>query len=270
MPGMTSWAVMMAVALTMLLVLKTGVLILYLRTQTPRPSWLRVSLWFLAWPGLNAQEFFQRPNAVAIAGPRRQWFQPLAFITSGAGLLILVRTAVCLPVPARGLLAMAGLLCLFHFGLFHLLALMWQHAGVPVTPLMNAPWHATSLGEFWGRRWNLAFRDFAHGWVFRPSLRHWNTSTATWNCFVFSGLVHELAISVPARSGYGGPLLFFLWQGLCVVLERRTCVRAWLQSSLWRARLAVMLSLSPALVCLFHRPFLTRVILPLAGVPDAH
>ena len=57
---------------------------------------------------------------------------------------------------------MLGLILLLHFGSFELIALFWQSRGVNAKPIMSAPLRATSLAEFWGKRWNLGFRQFSH------------------------------------------------------------------------------------------------------------
>ena len=128
---------------------------------------------------------------------------------------------------------------------------------------MDAPARSTSISEFWGRRWNIAFRDFAHLNVFRPVAKHWNAKAAIWVGFVFSGFVHELAISVPAGAGFGLPMSYFLLQGAGVAVEKQAVQRGvplrsgicgWLFSALF---------IVPAAFLLFHPPFVYRVILPL-------
>src|ERR1022692_4792814 len=67
-----------------------------------------------------------------------------------------------------------------------------------------------SIAEFWGRRWNSAFRDLAHPFVFVPAARRWGLVVALWVSFAVSGFAHELVISVPAGAGFGLPTAYFL------------------------------------------------------------
>jgi predicted DCC family thiol-disulfide oxidoreductase YuxK len=160
-------------------------------------------------------------------------------------------------------LGMFGLTLLLHFGSFHLIALAWQRAGVPAKPLMQSPATATSLAMFWGIRWNTAFNKLVHDLAFRPLARRAGTAWATLGVFAISGIIHELAISFPARGGYGFPFGYFILQGLGVLLERsrfgQTCslgrgFRGWLFMFLFTA--------APA-YWLFHPVFVQNVILPM-------
>jgi D-alanyl-lipoteichoic acid acyltransferase DltB (MBOAT superfamily) len=67
-----------------------------------------------------------------------------------------------------GWIGMIGIVLILHFGMFHLLSCTWRSLGVQARPLMNRPLASTSLGEFWGRRWNIAFRDLTYRFQFRP------------------------------------------------------------------------------------------------------
>src|SRR5262249_31909327 len=120
----------------------------------------------------------------------------------------------------KGWIGMIGLIFLLHFGFFHLLSLFWQSVGIDARPLMNAPIKATSLAEFWGRRWNSAFNCFVHDKIFRPLHRRVGAAGATMCVFLVSGLMHELVISVPAGAGYGLPTGYFLLQGVGLLFER--------------------------------------------------
>jgi hypothetical protein len=99
----------------------------------------------------------------------------------------------------RGWFGMVGLILLLHFGTFQILGLVWQSVGVKATPIMSAPLRSTSLGEFWGKRWNLGFRQLGHELIFRPLCRRLGADVAGFFVFVVSGLIHDLVISLPAR-----------------------------------------------------------------------
>jgi len=62
----------------------------------------------------------------------------------------------------RGWAGMLGLILLLHFGTFQIVALFWQRFGVDAMPIMSAPLRSQSLSEFWGKRWNLAFRQLSY------------------------------------------------------------------------------------------------------------
>ncbi len=85
-----------------------------------------------------------------------------------------------------GWLGMLGLIFLLHFGLFHVLSCVWRSAGIQAVPLMNQPNRANSLAEFWGQRWNLAFRDLTHRYLFRPWQRRFGSTAALSISFLVS------------------------------------------------------------------------------------
>src|SRR5262249_17079976 len=118
------------------------------------------------------------------------------------------------------MLILPGLSFLLHFGIFYLLAGLWRLAGADCRPLFREPLRSRSLHEFWGQRWNLAFVEMAAVAVYRPLASRVGKTLATLATFLFSGVLHEIAISVPVRAGYGLPLLYFALQGLLVVAER--------------------------------------------------
>lgn len=220
-------------------------------------------LWLLAWPGLNAQQFFAEGNLVPRPTATTWAVTVLQTLFGGMMFFLVAPKIVRQHELAGGWAAMIGIIFLLHFGSLRLIALTWRHLGRDVSPIMDSPIRATSLSEFWGRRWNIAFRDFTHTSVFRPIAKRWNTTIATWGSFVFSGLVHELAISVPAGTGYGFPLSYFLLQGAGVSLERRLAkqglsVRGGPKGWLYTAAFTI-----PAALFLFHRPFVHNVIQPL-------
>ena len=115
---------------------------------------------------------------------------------------------------------MVGLVLMLHFGTFHLLSCAWRAIGVEARPLMNYPLASVRLSEFWGSRWNTAFRDLTHRFLFRPLAKKLGPRRALVAAFILSGLLHDLVISVPAGGGYGGPTVFFAIQAVALLVER--------------------------------------------------
>ena len=107
---------------------------------------------------------------------------------------------------------------------------------------------------------------FTHFGLFSPLARQRSAVSASLAGFFFSGLIHEIAISVPARGGYGLPTFYFLMQGVAVLWERwidrslvrlRGNARGWLWTLTW--------VLLPAPWLLFHRPFIEQIVLPIVS-----
>lgn len=254
-------AKMIAVAVSILLILKTQVLHTFLARGGAATRCNRVA-WFIAWPGLDAKAFF---TARTTSHPTTlDWtIAATEMLVGGLLLLVIAPSLAETHDHVAGWIAMIGVVLVIHFGGFRMLALMWRRAGRGVSPIMHAPIATRSLSEFWSRRWNTAIRDFAHEFVFKPVAKRWNSRVATWASFAFSGFVHELAISIPAGSGFGLPFAYFLLQGLGVSLERRAArcglpvrdgICGWLFAALF---------IVPAAYWLFHPPFVQRVILPI-------
>jgi D-alanyl-lipoteichoic acid acyltransferase DltB (MBOAT superfamily) len=185
-----------------------------------------------------------------------------------AGAAWLVETHTGWRIAATALL-LVGLSLTIHFGTFNILAALWRLAGVDCRPLFRAPLQSRSLTEFWGRRWNLAFSEMTAVGAYRPLERVVGKGAATAGAFLFSGLLHELAISVPVAAGYGLPLLYFALQGGLVLLERRLENTAWALTRWgWISRAWTFGWLLLPLPILFHRPFLAGVVWPLIGIGD--
>jgi alginate O-acetyltransferase complex protein AlgI len=168
-----------------------------------------------------------------------------------------------------GAFGFAGLILVLHFGLFHLLSLAWRWHGVDVRPIMRCPFLARSLAEFWGERWNRAYRQVSFTYFFRPAASRFGAAAGTLIAFFTSGLIHELVISFPARAGFGGPTAYFLVQGLGLLFERMAvCRRLNLRYPLCGWCYTLVLLLGP-IGWLFHGPFLTDVIVPFLGAVGA-
>jgi len=231
------------------------------RTLVVHPPWRSIA-YLLAWPGMDAEEFLD--EELRVPSPAAgNWLRAILETALGAVLLWLVARSVPQAEPLlRGWVGMTGLILLLHFGSLQILALVWQSFGVEATPIMKAPLRSTSLGEFWGKRWNLGFRQLAHELIFRPLHRVLGAGVAGFLVFVVSGLIHDLVISLPARAGYGLPTAYFVIQGTGLWLERsKVGARLGLGRGL-RGWLFMTVFVAGPVFWLFHPWFVLRVILP--------
>ncbi len=234
------------------------------------PLWKHLG-YLAAWPGLDAEAFLNpRPMSASARPARREWL--LAGCKTVMGIVLFYGLARQVPagyVYLAGWTGMVGFVMALHFGSFHLLSCAWRSIGVDARPLMDRPFVSVSLGEFWGRRWNTAFRDLTHRFLFRPLTPRLGPRRAVLVGFVFSGLVHDAVISVPARGGYGGPSLFFLLQAVGILVERsRVGAKCGLRSG-WPGWLFTMSALLLPVTVLFHKPFVTEIVLPFMRVAGA-
>jgi hypothetical protein len=231
------------------------------RSRIAHPAWRSIT-YLLAWPGMDAGAFLDVRQPATPPRPAA-WLWATVETILGAILLWVVPRSIPQGQPLlRGWIGMLGLILLLHFGTFQIVAFLWQSLDVKAEPIMSAPLRSTSLGEFWGRRWNLGFRQLAHELIFRPFYRRLGPETAGFLVFVVSGLIHDLVISLPARGGYGLPTLYFLLQGAGVTVERsRFGKRLGLgEGALGRCFMIVFLTVP--VFWLFHPWFVLRVILP--------
>jgi alginate O-acetyltransferase complex protein AlgI len=146
-----------------------------------------------------------------------------------------------------------GMSVAFHYGVLRLLVAFWRWCGRPVRVLFRNPLKMQGFADFWGKRWNLAYSQMMAIAVMRPLLDSFGKRPAQFGVFVISGLLHELAITVPVGAGYGWPTLFFVLQGMFTVSEVRAS----------RVMAALCgLSLVVGLPMLFPEAFVEAVIYP--------
>lgn len=219
--------------------------------------------YLLAWPGMDAAAFLNPVKNAERPGVG-EWAFAGAKIAIGAMLFWFnAPIAAHHNVILTGWIGMVGIIFCVHFGVLHLSALAWRAAGVNATPLMRNPLLAPSLAEFWGKRWNTAFHDLVHRFLFRPLLRRTNAAMAMLLVFLGSGLVHDLVISFPAHGGYGLPTAYFLIQGLGLLVERTTiAVKIGLGHGVRGLLFTLFVTVAPVF-WLFHPPFIRTVILPM-------
>jgi alginate O-acetyltransferase complex protein AlgI len=224
------------------------------------------------WAGMRAQPF-ETLGAVALPGARPMIMFGLSRIAIGSALTLLAHILIKLPISPNltymiiSPILLIGFSLILHFGLLGISAGMWRLSGVNAYVLFRQPAKATSLTELWGKRWNLAFSEMTSVAVFRPLKNRLGAARALMASFIFSGLLHELALSVPVNSGYGLPTLYFAIQGTMVLVEKalankgitilqhKTVGRVW--TYFW---LIIPMPL------LFHKQFIKHILWPLAGL----
>jgi hypothetical protein len=218
--------------------------------------------YLFAWPGMDAATFL---GDSAPPKPRfTLWCWALAKICMGILLMWMCARHVPATLPlVQGWIGLVALILLLHFGSFELVALAWQSAGVNAEGIMQQPLSSRSLSEFWGKRWNLGFRQLSHEFVFQPLHKIIGVQAAMLLVFLISGLIHESVISIPARGGYGLPTAYFVLQGFGILVERSRFGRRFgLQGGFSGWVFMALMTAGPAF-WLFHPPFVLRVTLPL-------
>ncbi|CAN7031738.1 hypothetical protein Bca4012_044804 [Brassica carinata] len=122
-------------------------------------------------------------------------------------------------------------------------ALVFISLGCDLEPQSNEPYLATSLQDFWGRRWNLMVTAILRPAVYDPVQRiaEWKMRTdharflAVLATFLVSGAVHELIFFyITHEMPTGEVSWFFVLHGVCtaaeVAVKKRTFMRRWKMS----------------------------------------
>jgi Membrane bound O-acyl transferase family len=229
-------------------------------TRGPQLSAASLALFLTIWPGVRSEPFEARRPPDRAAG--RLVGQGAIICISGAGAwLLLAGSAARLSSELVGWLGVAVVLLTFHLGLSDVVSGGLRLAGYRVRRLFRDPLASRSLREFWSSRWNVAFVEMNQV-VFLPWLQRYCGRWAPQAAFVLSGLLHELAISLPVRTGFGMPTAYFALHSVAVTIEQPLRVRHWPG---WLARLWTWSLLVLPLPLLFHRAFRDAMVLPLFG-----
>lgn len=209
------------------------------------------TLEFFGWFGMRPN-VFEKKRIADPASARDLAMSGLRTFAYGASLFVAARFVADVSPATAIVLALPALSLMLHFGLFDLVTAFYRRRGVPVGELFRAPLRSQSLSEFWSRRWNTGFSEMIAIVVDRPLRGVLGATPALYASFLASGLLHELAISVPVRAGYGLPTLYFLLHGTLVAIERK----------LGRApgRVWTLFWLAAPLPLLFHPWFVREVV----------
>ena len=230
-------------------------------------SRLGLALYFWVWPGLEMRPFARRVTRSGAAhsanGADRANGAAGAELMRGAlcavaGLALLV--ALSWNAPRLGFEfttwgALAALMLAVHLGVGAILPWVVRQCGFEVGALFRAPERADSPSDFWSRRWNVPFIEMDRLLFLRPLRRCLGARGAVLGVFAVSGLLHELGISYPAQGGWGGPLLYFLVQGVTVVSTPKL--------PRWAARGLAWVAVLLPLPLLFGAPFRAAFVEPL-------
>jgi Membrane bound O-acyl transferase family len=233
----------------------------------PRQTWARFTpLRFLAycvWIGVQPRQFLVGERTAPDA-PIPTWRGLLVNVLTGAVLLWLVPRLLPAgtPWPIRFWIALVGLCFLSLIARFDFWALIFRAMGFAVEKLWDCPIAATSLGDFWGRRWNRIVPGFLREVIFLPVARRAGAKVALLAVFLYSGMYHEL-FSFMARSGYGGPTLYFLLQCLGVAIENSRRGRRFLRGRLWLARVWTFTVVALPVGLVLHRRLVDEYLVPL-------
>jgi hypothetical protein len=239
----------------------------------PREAWTRFTplrlLAYTFWPGMQPRQFLKgQKTAPGAPVPTVPGF--LLNVLAGATLFWLVPRLLPPETPRMVRFGMAlvgfGFLLIARFDFY---ALIFRAMGFAVEKLWDCPVAATSLGDFWGRRWNRIVSGFLREVIFLPASRRAGPRVALFAVFLYSGLYHEI-FSVLARSGYGGPMLYFLAQYAGVAIENTRPARRHLGGRPWLGRAWAWSVVILPLGLFLHPGLVHGVLVPIlveAGVP---
>ncbi len=225
-------------------------------------SWLGLAIYFTVWPGADCARFQTRGGWEFSVAER---LRDALALFRGATCLVLGLVAFGAlswnaPLLNRDFLGWAtifALLCTVHLGIGAMMPWFVHQLGFRVGKLFDAPLSSANLSDFWSRRWNLPFVEMDRTLFLRPLRQKFGARGAVFGIFVVSGLFHEAGISYPAGAGWGGPLLYFLFNGALMI---------WLAPRLKNplaARITAFAAIFGPIALLFHAPFRQTLILPL-------
>ena len=240
-----------------------------------KPLTLKFKQWVVfssGWAGMRPQPF-ETLGAPALPNAWPMIRFGISRIVVGAILILFAHWLVALHMSVTlthiivSVILLIGFSLILHFGLLGVSAGMWRLSGVNTYVLFRQPAKAKSLTEFWSKRWNIAFSEMTSVALFRPLKNKTGSAAALMIAFMFSGLLHELALSLPVNTGYGLPMLYFIIQGMLVLFERWMTIRQpkFLNNKLLATAWVLFWVVVPAPL-LFHAAFIHEIVWPLAGL----
>src|SRR5271166_6759595 len=163
----------------------------------PPAAWARLTslrlLAYCVWIGMQPQQFLIGQKT-ATGAPIPTWPGFLLNVLTGAVLLYLLPRVLpaATPQAVRFWIALVGFSFLAFFARLDLWALIFRAAGIPVEKPWHCPVASTTLGEFWGQRWNRIVSGMAREILFFPLARRVGARVALFFVFLYSGFYHEI------------------------------------------------------------------------------
>ncbi|KAF9238542.1 membrane bound O-acyl transferase family-domain-containing protein [Melanogaster broomeanus] len=150
----------------------------------------------------------------------------------------------CMTISGLGMLMGCFAMECCHLLLAMLCITAFQQHPSQWPPLFNSPWLATSLTDFWGRRWHQMIRHVLLMVGGRPFNFLFGRLGGVLGAFLLSGLLHVVELHAVGRGNFLIVVGFFTMNGVGVVLERvwkRVCGRSvggiwgWIWTFSWMA-----------------------------------
>jgi D-alanyl-lipoteichoic acid acyltransferase DltB (MBOAT superfamily) len=108
------------------------------------------------------------------------------------------------------------------------IGLLFLAAGYSLPELHRHPIAARSVVEFWARRWNIVVSAWLHAFVFLPLARRRRNTLGILLAFGVSGAMHGwLVLFALGRWAAFTTVLFFMIQGVVVIVENRLRIQTW-------------------------------------------
>lgn len=98
--------------------------------------------------------------------------------------------------------------------------LIFRHDPLQWPPVFHAPWFATSLNDFWSRRWHQIFRDSFVSFGGKPLFLLFGRAGGVLGAFLVSGILHDFGTwGMGNGSDFRCIAGFFIINGIGMILE---------------------------------------------------
>ncbi len=132
---------------------------------------------------------------------------------------------------------------------FEVAALCFGLAGYSLPLMHRTPVAARSVGEFWGRRWNIITSAWLRTFIYWPLARRRFAGVGVFGCFLVSGAFHgwPMLVALDACAALS-TVGFFAIQGVVVLAENRLSIHTWPVALARAWTLVILLTSSPLFI----------------------